>query len=161
MPGDLNDPDDPLDPSSRTWWQSESSIEEVSLTLNLDGFYYLGGVQVNFRPPAPSAVVIEASQDFGEKYAPLQYYSDDCLQDFNLPTTTSLESAGNKTEIICTSDYSSSGDNDIVSGCILKESGTSDKGPSEKRTASLERTFIMSLISHSTFFRPPRRTTSL
>ena len=112
--GSLNDQDDPLNISSRTWWQSESSIEEVSIKLSLGGFYFLGGVRIDFRLPAPSVVVVEASQDFGEKYSPLRYYSDSCELDFNLPST-SLEGAG-KTERICTSDFSSSGgDDNIVS----------------------------------------------
>ena len=116
-PSSLNDMEDL---SARTWWQSENDVEDVSITLNLVGFFLLGGVQIDFRSPIPSDVIIEVSQDFGASFHPLRYYSNDCSGKFNLPDTPLNQiNQLNANELICTSNFSS--------GSV--ENSVSKKGP--------------------------------
>ena len=107
-PGHLSDEDRDITvpEGDRTFWLSENGVEEVSLSLDLDGFYFLRSVTVSFLSPVPAALVVEVSQDLGESYHPLRYYSEDCLVDFDLPDTP-LESGGGPKpdELVCTSNF--------------------------------------------------------
>ena len=107
-PGHLSDPDGG---EERTWWLGENEVEGVSLSLDLDGFYFLRSVRVSFLSPVPAALVVEVSQDSGASYQPLRYYSEDCLVDFDLPDTPLGGGGGGgpkPDELVCTSDFSDS-----------------------------------------------------
>ena len=105
-PSALTDQDDSLS-NSRTWWQSENGVNMVSLTLSLDGFYFMQGLRVDFFSPLPYAAVIEISQDFGNEYHPLHYYSENCMESFGLPDTSpSINASMKPDKLICTSEFS-------------------------------------------------------
>ena len=89
--------------SNRTWWQSENGVGVVSLELNLEALFYFTHLVLTFKSPRPAAAVVETSRDFGATYQVRQYYSNDCEGDFGLPDRSS---AGNISEVICTSEYS-------------------------------------------------------
>ena len=114
----LSDADNPTDSASsnRTWWISEGGIEEVTITLDLDGFYYLYEVRVDFLSPRPSAALIEVSQDSGTSYHPLRWYSVDCGGDFQLPDED--PSTADVGEVICTSQYSDTPEEELVGAGI-------------------------------------------
>jgi len=113
----LTDADDALYPSTRTWWQSSNGDEEVTLTLNLGGFFFVEGVQISFVSPHPSALILEGSRDFGLSYRPLRYFSFDCQKDFGREDMA-LKGGVRKDQLICTSDFSDGkeDDNNLVSG---------------------------------------------
>lgn len=107
----LSDEDDPLGPpEERTWWLSENGVEEVIISLNLEGFYFLQAVQVYFLSPLPSTAVLEVSQDFGTSFHPLRYYSENCRLDFDLPDSRVTTGSD---RLICTSQFSD-GDESLV-----------------------------------------------
>ncbi len=120
-PGHLSDADGVLE-DGRTWWLSENGVEDVSLSLELDGFYFLRFVRVSFLSPVPAAAVVEVSQDSGATFHPLRYYSEDCLKDFDLPDTPLGGGGGGPKpdELVCTSNYSG-GLNGIVSSLFQKK----------------------------------------
>ena len=89
--------------SNRTWWQSENGVDVVALELNLEALFYFTHLVLTFRSPRPAAAIVETSRDFGATYQVRQYYSNDCEGDFGLPDRSS---AGNISEVICTSQYS-------------------------------------------------------
>ena len=104
-PDALNDLENPEDVTTFTWWQSKNGVEEVSLTLNLEGFFFLFSVRINFKSPLPSAFVLEASQDFQGSFHPLRYFSTDCERDFGLTDTQLSGSGVTREQLICTSDF--------------------------------------------------------
>ena len=116
----LTDADDPLAPSNRTWWQSSNGIEEVSLTLSLGGFFFVEGVQISFVTSHPSALVLEGSQDFGQSFRPLRYFSFDCEGDFGREEVA-LRGGVRQDQLICTSDFSdgTEDDNNLVCGVLI------------------------------------------
>ena len=126
----LSDEDDPLGPpTERTWWLSENGVEEVAISLTLEGFYFLQGVRVDYLSPLPSAAVLEVSQDFGTSFHPLRYYSENCRLDFDLPD--SRVTGGDR--LICTSQFSE-GDESLVKrkgGKGGREGGREGRGGGE------------------------------
>ena len=109
-PGHLSDPDSmPESGGNRTWWLAENGNEDVTLTLDLGGFYFLRSVRVSFLSPVPAVAIVEVSQDSGGSYHPLRYYSEDCAVDFDLPDTPLGGSGGREPkpdELVCTSNFS-------------------------------------------------------
>lgn len=105
LPDALNDLEDPQDVTTFTWWQSKNGVEEVSLVLSLDGFFFLQSVTITFKSPLPSAFVLEASQDFRGSFHPLRYFSTNCENDFGLPDTPFMGEGVTREQLICTSDF--------------------------------------------------------
>lgn len=88
---------------NRTWWQSENSVDEVSLQLNLEAEFYFSYFVLTFRSSRPAVAVVERSRNFGQTYEEYQFYSDDCAGDFGLPDRSTRNSID---EVICTSEFS-------------------------------------------------------
>ena len=104
----LTDLENPQDPTTQTWWQSANGVEDVSLTLSLEGFFFLWGVRIDFKSPLPSAFVLEASQDFGGTFHPLRYFSTNCEEDFMLTDTPFKGDEVTREQLLCTSNFTNS-----------------------------------------------------
>ncbi|KAJ8038680.1 Laminin subunit alpha [Holothuria leucospilota] len=79
-----------LHPVLRTWWQSESSQQNVALTLSLGDTFLFQSTRLVFRSLRPKSLIIEKSEDSGQTWVPLRYYARSCLQSF--PGVTFLAS---------------------------------------------------------------------
>ncbi len=101
----LTDEDDPFNFGGRTWWQSAKGDEQVSLTLDLEGFFFVQAIQIDFNSALPSALVIEGSQDFGASFHPLRYFSHNCEGDFSRPEVALEGGKVKQDQLICTSDF--------------------------------------------------------
>ncbi|NXS60382.1 LAMB3 protein, partial [Brachypteracias leptosomus] len=64
------------------WWQSQNSVERVSLQLDLDQTFQLSSILLHFRSPLPAAMLIERSTDFGRTWQVYQYLASDCATAF-------------------------------------------------------------------------------
>ncbi|NXX54353.1 LAMB3 protein, partial [Scopus umbretta] len=64
------------------WWQSQNSVERVSLQLDLDQTFQLSSILLHFRSPVPAAMLIERSSDFGKTWEVYQYLASDCAAAF-------------------------------------------------------------------------------
>lgn len=111
------------DGDNRTFWLSGGGVEQVSLTLDLGGFHVLQELRAWFVSPLPLSAVLEVSQDFGDTYHPLRYYSDDCASDFGLPDAAVSSPGGGAgsgggdvgvDELVCTSQFSSTREDGLV-----------------------------------------------
>ncbi|KFO94390.1 Laminin subunit beta-3, partial [Buceros rhinoceros silvestris] len=68
--------------SPSRWWQSQNSIERVSLQLDLDQMFQLSSILLQFRSPLPAAMLVERSTDFGQTWQVYQYLASDCAAAF-------------------------------------------------------------------------------
>uniref|UniRef100_A0A8B9PYM3 Laminin subunit beta 3 n=1 Tax=Apteryx owenii TaxID=8824 RepID=A0A8B9PYM3_APTOW len=64
------------------WWQSQNSMDRVSLQLDLDKKFQLSGIVLDFRSLLPAAMLIERSTDFGKTWKVYQYLASDCAASF-------------------------------------------------------------------------------
>lgn len=95
---------DAVSSPNRTWWQSVNNVAPVTLELSLGATFFFTHMIISFRSPRPDAMVLEKSIDSGRSYQPIQYYSSDCVRDFNIPDTPFPNSSPTAT---CTSQFSS------------------------------------------------------
>ena len=100
--------DDGGDLSNRTWWQSASGENDVTLELKFERGFDLYHIEVDFRSLRPASGVLETSTNFGDSYKPVQYYSDKCLEDFGIAESESPGSMASDNGVAgCTSNYTS------------------------------------------------------
>ncbi|NWX87818.1 LAMB3 protein, partial [Nothoprocta pentlandii] len=64
------------------WWQSQNSMDRVSLQLDLDKKFQLSSIILKFRSLLPAAMLIERSTDFGKTWNVYQYLATDCAASF-------------------------------------------------------------------------------
>ncbi|XP_010215160.1 PREDICTED: laminin subunit beta-3 [Tinamus guttatus] len=64
------------------WWQSQNSMDRVSLQLDLDKKFLLNSIVLKFRSLLPAAMLIERSTDFGKTWSVYQYLASDCAASF-------------------------------------------------------------------------------
>ncbi|XP_070563210.1 uncharacterized protein [Ptychodera flava] len=113
LPGNSHPPDLVIDQEPEgtppTFWQSVTwknypAPLEINLTLSLGIQYELhDDIKITFQSGLPRKMILEKSMDYGATWNVLQYYSADCLADFNMVPDTNLTSAS---EVICTERYS-------------------------------------------------------
>lgn len=75
-----------------TWWQSETGVVPVNITVSLGGLRAALTVGIRFRSVQPQAMVLYYSSDNGITFMARQYYSTDCAR-FNLPNNGLLRTA--------------------------------------------------------------------
>ncbi|XP_032815544.2 laminin subunit alpha-5 [Petromyzon marinus] len=94
------------------WWQSPPlsqglQFNTVNVTLDFGQLYHVAYVLIKFaNSPRPDLWVLERSTDFGQSYAPWQYFASsktDCWELFGAKT---LEKIRNDDDVICTTEYS-------------------------------------------------------
>ncbi|XP_006813789.1 uncharacterized protein LOC102801071 [Saccoglossus kowalevskii] len=92
-----------------TSWQSVSWTDypvplEINVTISLGTQYELqDDVKITFQSGLPRKMILEKSMDYGNTWETYQYFSNDCLSDFEMPHTTNFTDA---TQVTCTQDYS-------------------------------------------------------
>ncbi|KAF7637603.1 hypothetical protein Mgra_00002860 [Meloidogyne graminicola] len=90
---------------TRTWWQSENGVQDVSIRLDLEAEFHFTHLIAVFRSFRPSAMLIERSKDFGKNWTTYRYFAHDCASSFpHIKEGTPR----NHNDVICTRKYSDS-----------------------------------------------------
>ncbi|XP_071842553.1 uncharacterized protein [Apostichopus japonicus] len=86
-----------------TYWENYPAPFEVNITLSFWKVYQMeSDMRVQFADGhLPSQMTLEKSLDFGQTWEVFQYFSTDCLGDFDLPSKMPSDLT-NVTQVICT-----------------------------------------------------------
>ncbi|XP_062310043.1 LOW QUALITY PROTEIN: netrin-G2 [Osmerus eperlanus] len=96
-----------------TYWQTvtwsrfpEPLLANISLSWN-KSLELTDDVVVTFEYGRPTVMVLDKSLDKGRTWQPYQFYADDCMEAFGMPSKRVQDlSATNLTRVICTEQYS-------------------------------------------------------
>jgi len=94
--------------SNDTCWVSAPGTERaynVTLTLPLGKKFEVTYVNLKFCSRIPENMVFYKSKDFGKSWIPLQYYSSECQQTFNIDPGSVVTKA-NEQAALCSQEYS-------------------------------------------------------
>ena len=86
----------------RTWWQSESGVNNVTIQLPFDCLVQVQAVSFHFLSLIPDAFYILKSVDHGETYTPFHYFARDCDGQYMISPQASL-TLHNETSVLCQS----------------------------------------------------------
>uniref|UniRef100_A0A8C4NBG1 Laminin N-terminal domain-containing protein n=1 Tax=Eptatretus burgeri TaxID=7764 RepID=A0A8C4NBG1_EPTBU len=103
-------------PDTSTFWQSASWHRTHPEPLRANITFSWGrevelthDVVITFQSRRPAALVLERSRDHGRSWRPLQFYADDCLEEFGMEQRRALDLLSEDvTKVICTEEYSGS-----------------------------------------------------
>ena len=104
------------DGNHATWWQSETGVAPVNITISLAGLRAALTLAVQFRSLQPQSMAIFYSSDGGTSFSPRQYYSSDCPSRFGRPNNGLLRTAS---DINCITSESSPLPNQVVNFRVL------------------------------------------
>lgn len=116
-----------------TWWQSETGVAPVNLTISLNGLRAALALGIVFRSLQPQSMVIYYSSDGGNSFSPRQYYSSDCSR-FGLPNNGLLTSAS---DVNCVTAESTPLSNQVVNFRVL-DIGNRPEANDFSRSADLQ-----------------------
>ncbi|XP_053504650.1 netrin-G2 isoform X1 [Ictalurus furcatus] len=96
-----------------TYWQTqtwrrypEPLLANITLSWN-KSLELTGDIEISFVYGRPTAMALEKSLDYGHTWQPYQFYADDCLEVFGMPSQRARDlTASNATRVICTELYS-------------------------------------------------------
>ncbi|XP_071826210.1 uncharacterized protein [Apostichopus japonicus] len=102
-PEAMLDDDNPPSFWQSTYWENYPAPFEVNVTLSFWKVYQMeSDMRVQFADGhLPSQMTLEKSLDFGQTWEVFQYFSTDCLGDFDLLSTMPRDLT-NVTQVICT-----------------------------------------------------------
>ena len=91
--------------NNETCWvsQRQSDIvnaDNVTLTLSFGKKFEITYISLQFCSKVPDLIAILKSKDFGKTWIPFQYYSNDCISNFNVSPDT-IVSKANEQEVLC------------------------------------------------------------
>ena len=78
------------DNNTDTFWVSRVGsqlILPITLQLDFEGPVLFDSMTMVWQSSRPAAMILERSNDNGNTWTPYQYYSNDCMADFNLTNT--------------------------------------------------------------------------
>ncbi|EDO36523.1 predicted protein, partial [Nematostella vectensis] len=97
------------DDTNRTWWQSETLLENpdkpVTLTLDLGKSYDVSYIRIRFRSPRPESMAIYKKTTPSSKWIPYQYFSATCEKTYGV-TTNGIVDPRNQQVALCTDAFS-------------------------------------------------------
>lgn len=90
-----------MDGDADTYWRSPKGVENVSLTIDVQGVHEFFALEVAFLSDRPHSLVMERSTDGGRTFVAQKLFSANCLGVFGRPAQndSDIESAG---EVTCT-----------------------------------------------------------
>ncbi|XP_076860234.1 netrin-G2 isoform X2 [Brachyhypopomus gauderio] len=96
-----------------TYWQTvtwsrypEPLLANITLSWN-KSLEVSDDIEITFEYGRPTIMVLEKSMDKGRSWQPYQFYADDCMEAFDMPSKRAQDlSAANVTRVICTERYS-------------------------------------------------------
>ncbi|XP_018088133.1 netrin-G2 isoform X10 [Xenopus laevis] len=96
-----------------TYWQSvtwrrypEPLVANITLSWN-KSIELTDDIVVTFEYGRPTAMMLEKSLDYGRTWHPYQYYADDCMEAFGMPSRKVRDlTASNANRVVCTEEYS-------------------------------------------------------
>ncbi|KAM8934291.1 netrin-G2 [Pelodytes ibericus] len=96
-----------------TYWQSvtwkrypEPLMANITLSWN-KSIELTDDIVVTFEYGRPTVMMLEKSLDYGRTWHPYQYYADDCMEAFGMPSRKIRElTAANANRVQCTEEYS-------------------------------------------------------
>lgn len=107
-----------------TWWQSDTGVAPVNVTISLTGLRAALTVGIQFRSLQPRSMAIYYSSDGGDSFSPRQYYSSDCSQ-FGLPDNGLLRTAS---DVNCVTSESAPLPNQVVNFRVLDTGNRPEAG---------------------------------
>ncbi|TRY95035.1 hypothetical protein DNTS_004676 [Danionella cerebrum] len=89
-------------------WQRYPAPLQANITLSWNKTLELtDDIHITFEYGRPTVMVLEKSLNFGRTWQPFQYYADDCVDAFNMPSRRVRDlNAANATRVVCTEQYS-------------------------------------------------------
>lgn len=90
-----------MDGDGDTYWRSPAGLDQVNLTVDVQGRHQLFSVHIDFVSDLPHSFVVERSLDGGSTFTPWRFYSEDCAAIFDMESSVEAN-VTDENLVICT-----------------------------------------------------------
>jgi hypothetical protein len=90
-----------MDGDGDTYWRSPAGLDQVNLTVDVQGRHQLFSVHIDFASALPHSFVMERSMDGGSTFTPWRFYSEDCAAIFGMESSMEAD-VTDENLVICT-----------------------------------------------------------